>query len=77
MRAISGSLARHCLARLKAALRDDGARCLRCGVCHNVCALMGRKPGLAHQARGGKGAARQVLAQADVPLPIDAKAQED
>ena len=68
----SGGLVARSLARLRAALRDDGERCHRCGVCHNVCGLMGREPGWLHraEARGGAvGAANQH--------PIDAKAQED
>lgn len=69
MRTSGGLLARS-LARLRAAMRDDGERCRRCGVCHNVCGLMGREPGWLHRAEArAPRAANQH--------PIDAKAQED
>lgn len=72
MRASGGGLFARSLARLRAAMRDDGERCHRCGVCHNVCGLMGREPGWLHraEARGGAPGAAN-------PHPIDAKAQED
>ena len=71
MRAPGGSLFARSLTRLRAALTDDGERCHRCGVCHNVCGLMGREPGWLHRAE-----ARGATAAAS-PHPIDAKAQED
>ena len=72
MRTKGGTFVARCVARLKAALRDDGERCRRCGVCHNVCGLMGREPGWLHRAE-----ARGVAAGAANQHPIDAKAQED
>ena len=75
MRARGANLVRRSLARLMATLSDDGARCHRCGVCHNVCALMGRKPGWFSRSGAGSGAADGVAA--GHPHPIDAKAQED
>lgn len=71
MRAFGGLVAR-CAARFRAALNDDGNRCHRCGVCHNVCGLMGREPGWLHRAE-----ARPASAGAANHHPIDAKAQED
>ena len=71
MRAPGGLVARS-LARLRAALADDGERCRRCGVCHNVCGLMGREPGWLHRAE-----ARAVRPGTPGPHPNDAKAQED
>ncbi len=71
MRAPGGSLFARSLTRLRAALTDDGERCHRCGVCHNVCGLMGREPGWIHRAE-----ARRAAGTADTH-PIDAKAQED
>lgn len=72
MRKNGGSLLERCLARLRAALTDDGERCHRCGVCHNVCGLMGREPGWLHRSGGGS-----AVADTAGPHPIDAKAQED
>ncbi|MDE5879670.1 MAG: hypothetical protein K2G99_06585 [Desulfovibrio sp.] len=72
MGAKGGSVVARCLARLRAAVRDDGERCHRCGVCHNVCGLMGREPGWLHRAE-----ARAGTAQADGHDPVDAKAQEE
>ena len=72
MRKSGGSLLGRCVTRLAAALHDDGERCRRCGVCHNVCGLMGREPGWLHRAE-----ARGVAAGAANQHPIDAKAQED
>ena len=72
MRASGGSLVARCVARLRAVLRDDGERCRRCGVCHNVCGLMGREPGWLHRADARSGPAGAASAH-----PIDAKAQED
>ena len=60
------------MARLAAALRDDGERCHRCGVCHNVCGLMGREPGWLHRSPMQAGAAGGQGIH-----PNDAKAQED
>lgn len=71
MRASGGLVARS-LARLRAAMREDGERCHRCGVCHNVCGLMGREPGWLHRAQ-----ARAESGGAANPHPNDAKAQED
>lgn len=79
MKTSGGSLMRRCVARLRTALRDDGGRCRQCGVCHNVCGLMGRKPGWLHRAdakRGAMDAANRSGAPA-APHSIDAKAQED
>lgn len=77
MRASGGSLMRRCVLRLKAAMRDDGERCHRCGVCHNVCGLMGRAPGWLHRgaARSG-GATDAISVMAHRPHSIDAKVQE-
>ena len=71
MKTAGGPLAR-ALRRLRAALADDGERCHRCGVCHNVCGLMGREPGWLHRAE-----ARGDAAPAANQRPIDAKVQED
>lgn len=71
MRTSGGLLARS-LARLRAAMRDDGERCRRCGVCHNVCGLMGREPGWLYRTEARAGAAGAASQH-----PIDAKAQED
>ncbi|WP_297047889.1 hypothetical protein [uncultured Desulfovibrio sp.] len=79
MKASGGSLMRRCAARLRTVLRDDGERCRQCGVCHNVCGLMGRKPGWLHRAAGTSAAvdaAKRSGAPA-APHSIDAKAQED
>ena len=72
MKAHGGGLVARCAARLRAALRDDGERCHRCGVCHNVCGLMGREPGWLHRSRMQAGAAG-----GQGNHPNDAKAQED
>lgn len=78
MTASGGSLVRRCVARLRTALRDDGERCRRCGVCHNVCGLMGRKPGwLRNAARRGAMDAATPSGASAAPHSIDAKAQED
>ena len=71
MKTAGGPLAR-ALRRLRAALADDGERCHRCGVCHNVCGLMGREPGWIHRAEAQAG-----TAGATNQHPDDAKAQED
>lgn len=68
MKEESGLIAR-AVARLRAAVRDDGGRCHHCGVCHNLCGLMGREPGWLAR----RGARRTTAA----PHPVDAKAQED
>ena len=70
MRTKGGTFVARCVARLKAALRDDGERCRRCGVCHNVCGLMGREPGWLHRSGAADAAGTR-------PHPNDAKAQED
>ena len=72
MRTSGSGLFARSLARLRAVMRDDGERCHRCGVCHNVCGLMGREPGWLHRAE-----ARGDAAPAANQHPIDAKAQED
>ena len=72
MRTSGGGLLARSLARLRAALADDGDRCHRCGVCHNVCGLMGREPGWLHRSRMQAGAAAGQGRH-----PNDAKAQED
>ena len=72
MRVSGGSLVARTLARLRAALTDDGERCHRCGVCHNVCGLMGREPGWLHRAEARAGAPATASTHS-----IDAKAQED
>lgn len=77
MRASGGSLLSRWAARLRAALGDDGERCRRCGVCHNVCGLMGREPGWLHKSGAASGAAAAASAGARRPHPDDAKAQED
>lgn len=79
MKAFGGSLVRRCAARLRTALRDDGERCRRCGVCHNVCGLMGRKPGWLHRA-AARPEDMDTAKRSGVPAAphsIDAKAQED
>lgn len=78
MKTPGGSLVRRCVARLRATLRDDGERCRRCGVCHNVCGLMGRTPGRLHSAaRPGAADAEKRPGAPAAPHSIDAKAQED
>ena len=72
MRTSGSGLFARSLARLRAVMRDDGERCHRCGVCHNVCGLMGREPGWLHRAEARSGAAGVANQH-----PIDAKAQED
>lgn len=77
MKASADSLARKCLARLKAVLTDDDVRCSCCGVCHNICSLMGRKPGWFHQNSTASAPGNHALAGICTPVSIDAKAQED
>ena len=72
MRKPGGSLLERCMTRLRAALHDNGERCHRCGVCHNVGGLMGREPGWLHRSRMQAGAAAGQGRHSN-----DAKAQED
>lgn len=80
MKAALGHLWRRAAARLVNAARDTGARCHQCGVCHNLCALMGRRPGWIHRqgARSGEGSGPAMAAGAMPGAPTyDVKAQED